>query len=825
MIVYGALVSAVVGVAAWQAAQPAEPDGHDHAAELRNPDGSWKYTNELVNATSPYLLQHAHNPVDWRMWNEEAIRDAREQDKPIFLSVGYSTCYWCHVMERKVFSDPEIAASMNEHFINIKVDREQRPDLDEIYMTATQLVTGRGGWPNSVFLTPELKPFYAGTYFGPEDRGGRPGFPTLIDAIADAWSTRRSEVERSAEQITGRIRAVLGEQLAGAGSVELTRGMVDRAVETLSARYDENHGGFGQAPKFPQGYVFPLLLDVHRRTGDQRPREMALGTLRQMAAGGMHDHVGGGFHRYSTDGQWHVPHFEKMLYNQAQLAIAYLEAHELTGRRAFADVARDILVYVERRMTGPDGQFYSALDAETDAVEGAYYVWKRDRVRDLLDDEANALFDKVFQLVPVPEIPGHKHPSGKVLTMRAPLPDLAAELDVAYGDLRERVDEIAATLREARDQRALPRLDDKVIASWNGLMIEAYAHAGRVLDEPEYTKRAERAASFVLGRMRDEQGRLHRIWRKGALSQPAFHEDYAMMIHGLASLARTEGSDRWADAAADLVEQADELFWDDQGTGGYFYAPPSPHRIARSKSSRGGALPSGNAAMAHGLLTLATVTGDQAYRHRARETLQAFSGLLDRQPVAYASMAHALERLLSAPAPSASNGREDADARDAELDVVRVGDRAERPAGAGDAPPEPVRVSTRAAPSRVEPGGVVDVIVSLDIEPGWHVNAHTVSTPNLMPTSVDVRSTAGIEVEEIHYPASEQLETVFADEPLRVFSGDATIRARVRVPADADAANGSTLPMRVLVQYQACDDSSCLAPVDRVIELAVDIER
>ncbi len=811
MLIYGTVAIAVVGVAAWQVAQP-ERQPVDHGHELLNPDGSWKYTNRLADSTSPYLLQHSHNPVDWYPWGNEALTAAHEQDKPIFLSVGYSTCYWCHVMEREVFENPEIAALMNEHFINIKVDREQRPDIDEVYMTATQIMTQRGGWPMSVFLTPDLKPFFAGTYFGPEDRAGRPGFPTIINAMSDAWKNRRGEVEAVSERAITAVRGALLDRLERAGAVPLTREIPDIAAARLGASFDERWGGFGVAPKFPQGFNYPFLLAVHERTGDPRTLSMTVGSLRLMAAGGMYDHVGGGFHRYSTDGQWKVPHFEKMLYNQAQLTRAYLRAYEATGDEAFADTVRDILRYVHEIMTGPDGELYSALDAETDAAEGAYYVWNRGELTGILTGNDLALFDKVFTLAEVPTFPGHKHPDGGALHMRKPIVQLAADLEMPYENLRALVDAILAQLKAVRDERKLPNLDDKVIAGWNGLMIGAYAEAGRTLEEPNYTKAARRAADFLLEHLRDGDGNLLRVWRAGVSEQPAFHEDYAFVIQGLASLYRTTGEQKWLDAATDFADRADTFFWDPDA-GGYYFAVEAPDLIARSKSAYDGAVPSGNSAMAHALLDLAELTGNDYWRGRAEETLTTFSGVAAGAPTGHLHMVHAIERLLAEPT-------ETGEAPD--VDLPELTDQA-----SGSAPPDSsphVALSADVEPATIRPGETFTVRIRLDVAEGWHVNANPASAEFLIATTADVRSDLPIEVSRIDYPEPTRLRASYAETAIDVYEGVVEIIATCRL-ADGLEDGVAEGTVRALIAFQACDEQSCLRAAEKIVEISVEIAR
>jgi len=811
-ITLGAAALAAAGAAGFALTTRA-PAQQDHEAALKNEDGSWKHTNRLIESTSPYLLQHAHNPVDWRPWDQKALDLAREQDKPIFLSVGYSTCYWCHVMEREVFSDPEIASLMNEHFINIKVDREQRPDIDEVYMTATQLMTQSGGWPNSVFLTPDLKPFFAGTYFGPEDRFGRPGFPRVLEELSDAWRNRRDEVLAVAERAGDAVRRVLaGGDSNQADPPPLDHTLPDAAVAALSQSYDERYGGFGMAPKFPQGFVFPLLFDVHERAGEPRHREMALRTLRMMAAGGIRDHVGGGFHRYSTDARWAVPHFEKMLYNQAQLARAYIEAHRLAGDPSFERAARDIFRFVDEVMTSPHGAFYSALDAETDAVEGAMYAWSRQQIERTLDPELRSTFDAVFDIAQIPHIPGHKHPGGGALVMKAPLRELAESQDVEWSELRRRADETLAALREARAQRPLPRLDDKVIAGWNGLMIDAYAFAGESLETPEYTTRARRAAAFILDRMLQDDGRLMRIWRKGEVEQEAFIEDYAFVIRGLLSLHRTTGEARWLDAARRLEATAANRFWDDE-RGGYYFSPPNDNLLARSNRVADGAVPAGNSVMAHNLITLASLDDDPDALDRAQRLMRRFAPRALRAPQSGMHLIHAVERFASGagshrddapaevsigfPAPN-----DDADANRASLDSAR-------------------RVTIEAIPpaAPAATGERFEVRLRLRIDEGWHINAHEGLPQGLIPTSVDLRSERGLEVVEIRYPEPITLRAPFADRPIPVFEGEVEIVVTARF-TDAPADGARETPLRALWRVQACDDARCLRPAEGVVPLA-----
>ncbi len=783
--------------------------------------------NRLIDETSPYLQQHANNPVEWYPWGPEALQRAAKEDKPIFLSVGYSTCYWCHVMEREVFSNPEIAALMNELFVNIKVDREERPDLDKIYMTATQLMTGRGGWPNSIFMTPDRKPFYAGTYIGPEDlpgppgQPGRPGFPTIIQSLSDAWHNEREAVTGAADQLSEAIADALTSKgrspdaINAADAPVLTLAISDAAASHLADSYDPANGGFGTAPKFPSAFTFAYLFEVSQRTGEASTRDMALNTLRHMASGGIHDHVGGGFHRYTIDGAWQVPHFEKMLYNQGQIARAYAMAYEVTGDETFARTARDIFRYVDRRMSDPGGLFYSALDAETDAVEGAYYVWNRPQIESLLTDEQRALFDKVFVLADVPIFPGHKHPDGGVLTMTQTLDTLAATLETTPRALAASLAPILATLEQERLTRELPRLDDKAIVAWNALMIDAYAYAGRVLDDEAYTARAKKAADAILRTMRTDSGGLKRIWRAGATSQDAFLEDYAFLAQALITLHRTTGDQRYLDAAASITEAANERFWDTQ-TGGYYFASASEDLLARTKSASDGAIPSGNAVMAHVLLDLAALTNNKSHRERADALMNAFADELTQIPAAHIHLVHALERSLA--------GASSPGAKTLQNQVVP-----------SDPPPTPASVRSLVDPdafdssahvsfeaglknATIRQGQSFTVTLTLDLEPNWHVNANPASESYLIATTADVRSDLPIVVDAIVYPEGHDFS--LAGDTISVYESGATIEATCTLGADAPIGKAT---IRVIVTYQACDDRSCVAPAETILRLPINV--
>ena len=500
--------------------------GADEAA-LKNPDGSWKWTNRLIHETSPYLLLHAHNPVDWYPWSDEALERAKKENKLIFLSVGYSTCYWCHVMEREVFSNPEIAEMMNKDFINIKIDREERPDLDEIYMTATQLLIRRGGWPNSVFLTPDLKPFYAGTYFPPTDMPGRPGFPTILDAVHEAWVTRETEVIESANQISETIEMVISKSFTSLTAKPLDRSLITAALDYLRTTYSHAYGGFGNAPKFPSPANLEFLLSEYERTTDASLLKMVTHTLDMMAYGGMYDQIGGGFHRYSVDAKWLVPHFEKMLYDNAQLAKVYLHAYQLTQEPHYRRVAEEIFDFVFREMTAPEGGFYSALDAETDAEEGKYYVWTADEIQKVLGKKEIEPFAKVYGVDKGPNFEGKN-------VLYVPKGSAAEDALKSVESAREK-------LLAARAKREYPLLDTKIIVNWNGLMIDALAYGYEVLGEERYLAAASKASQFILDTLSKPDGELWHTYTAGITKQDAYLDDYTFFVKGLLGLYEATG--------------------------------------------------------------------------------------------------------------------------------------------------------------------------------------------------------------------------------------------------------------------------------------------
>jgi len=618
------------------------------------------HTNRLIREKSPYLLQHAHNPVDWHAWNEEAFARARSEDKPIFLSIGYSTCHWCHVMERESFENDGIAQLLNENYIAIKVDREERPDVDRVYMTFVQATTGSGGWPMSVWLTPELKPFFGGTYFPPENRWGHPGFASVLQQISAAWRTDREQIVESAREALSQLR----QQVAVESS--LGRPLVDKAVldsgfYVFRRTFDTHLGGFGGAPKFPRPAVFRFLLRYYARTGNREALDMTLLTLREMAKGGMNDQIGGGFHRYSVDERWFVPHFEKMLYDQAQIAVACLEAFQATGEQIYAETARRTLDYVLRDMTGPEGGFYSAEDADSvlDPAEpevkgeGAFYIWPAEEIRRAVPSPAAEWFCHRYGVAEGGNVVNDPHDefSGRnILYQAATVEETAEQFGQPVEEVRAALERAQAALLEARARRVRPHLDDKILASWNGLMISAFSMAGAVLDEPRYANAARRAADFVLAKLyNDEAGTLLRSYREGPSGIPGFLDDYAFFAQGLLDLYEAQFDIRDLERAVRLADQSLELFEDREHGGFFSSAKGDENLILRMKDDYDGAEPAGNSVMILNLLRLAAMTSMESYRRSAERALAVFSQRLSAAPVALPYMLSACEFFLGEP--------------------------------------------------------------------------------------------------------------------------------------------------------------------------------
>jgi hypothetical protein len=633
--------------------------------------------NRLARETSPYLRQHAHNPVDWYPWGEEALQRAKAEDKPIFLSIGYSACHWCHVMERESFENAAIATLMNERFVNIKVDREERPDLDEIYMAATQMLARQGGWPNSVFLTPDLKPFFAGTYFPPEARYGRPGFPDILKGVAEAYSTRREEIGQVASEVAEQIQA-LSEMTASKEPVGPK--LLSRAFGDLAGRFDPAHGGFGGAPKFPHSMDVSFLLRYHKRTGNAEALRMAVVSLDRMARGGLFDQIGGGFHRYSVDAQWLVPHFEKMLYDNALLARTYAEAAQAIAPLGpspalpdgaataafFRQVARDTLDWALREMLLPEGAFASSLDADSEGEEGRFYVWTLEEIEAAVGRSEAMFVAGTWGATREGNFEGKRN----VLSLPVGLVELAREQRSDEAEVRLRLAGARARLMQARDRRVRPGRDDKALADWNGLMIGALAFAGRVLDERRYVEAAVKAADLVLGRMRRD-GRLLHSFLGGEARHNAYLIDYAAMIAACLDLSEATSDARWVAEAEGLARQAIDLFRD-ADTGGFFFTASDHEKlIARTREGNDGALPAGASILALALPRLAALNGDETLVPIAHALLRLYKERIERFPSAFGAMLCAVDQALDPPRQIVLAGGDDAPGMRALEAVVR----------------------------------------------------------------------------------------------------------------------------------------------------------
>jgi len=597
--------------------------------------------NRLAGETSPYLLQHQDNPVDWYPWGEEALQRARQEDRPIFLSIGYSACHWCHVMEHESFENEEIAGLLNERFVCIKVDREERPDLDQIYMQAVQMMTGHGGWPMSIFLTPELKPFYGGTYWPPHAQRGMPGFDQIVQAVDEAWKNRREQALEGSQELARRIV----ENSAAAGPAPLPEDVLASAAANLEGAFDFKNGGFGGAPKFPH----PMDLQVLLRYWAKQPRDgvmqMVRLTLDRMAAGGIYDHLGGGFARYSVDARWLVPHFEKMLYDNALLLSAYLEGFVATGEADYARVARETADYVLRDMTDPGGGFYSTEDADSEGEEGKFYVWTPDELRDVLGPQAAETFAHVYDVSEEGNFEGRN-----ILNLSKTIPQCAQLLGRDETELRDELADSRAKLLAARNRRVRPGRDDKVLVSWNGLMIDGLSRAANVLDEPRYRDAARAAADFLLRELRTGEGRLLHTWRRGTAKLPAYLDDYAALANALVSVYETTFDESYIDEAVGLADQMLLHFADPDGAGFFYTADDHEALIARTKDLFDSSVPSASALAATALSRLGMLCGRREYLDAAETTIQSAAIIIKRAPTAAGQMLLAAD-MLQGPTP------------------------------------------------------------------------------------------------------------------------------------------------------------------------------
>lgn len=588
---------------------------------------SSRVPNRLINEKSPYLLQHAYNPVDWFPWSQEAFDKAKEEDKPIFLSIGYSTCHWCHVMERESFEDEEVAAALNKNFISIKVDREERPDIDHLYMTFCQAMTGHGGWPLTVLLTPEKKPFFAGTYFPKSAKHGMPGLLDILGQVNTLWHKRRDDLLQISDELTQSLKR----EDSYNAEEQLSPEILDHAFNSYNQRFDSLYGGFGSAPKFPTPHNLTFLLRYGLHKKEKKAWEMVEKTLLQMYKGGIFDHIGFGFSRYSTDRQWLVPHFEKMLYDNALLIITYVETYQLTGKEIYKEVAEKVITYVLRDMTSPEGAFYSAEDADSEGVEGKFYLWSIEEVEAILGAAEAQKFCKIYDISHMGNFEGSNIPN--LLQTKNPINAEEEELLASY---REK-------LFKAREERVHPYKDDKVLTAWNGLMIAALAFSGRVLDKEQYVSAAEKALAFIRSHLKDNDGRLLARYREGEAAYAGYLDDYAFLIWALLELYQATFKAEYIEEALELTKVTLTDFWDKSGQGFFMTSERGEELLIRPKEVYDGAIPAGNSLMALNLLRLSALTNDLSYEEKAVVLLQAFFGTVKQYPTGYAALLQAMQ--------------------------------------------------------------------------------------------------------------------------------------------------------------------------------------
>ena len=739
--------------------------------------------NRLAGEISPYLLMHKNNPVDWYPWGEEALTKAREEDKPIFLSVGYSTCYWCHVMERESFEDAGTAKLMNDHFVNIKVDREERPELDEIYMAATQLFTESGGWPNSVFLTPQLTPFFAGTYFPPHDQGRRPSFKTVLLSMHHAWQERRDDVEKQAEEMAVAMRQMLEDRGAPTDSVA-PGSVLKKAKESLVRRFDERYGGFGSAPKFPTPSNLWALMELARDTGDEQAAQMVEQTLDAMAEGGIYDQLAGGFHRYATDRQWKVPHFEKMLYDNGLLMETYALEYARTGSPERERILRETAEFLAREMTSEEGGFFSAIDAEIHGREGEHHVWTLEQLTEALGEEDAGFLAPIFGFAGPPFFDREYF----VLHLPESYAAQAERRHQSVDQLLEQVRPLKERLWQARLQRDMPLVDDKILTDWNGLTIAGLAVAGMYLEEPTMIEQARRAAEFILTRARDEQGELLHSVRGDSARFSAYLSDYAALVRGLLALHEATQDARWLQHAERLTqEQIDKL--EDTEQGGFFAAAEQPDVLFRAKEIFDGAQPAANGLAALNLLELAERGDRERWLPVAERTLRAFSQVLNQRADGARSLALAAyryHRLVDSPS-------EDQAVAETVLGLVERASRAV--------------VQPRLAVEDADAEGWRSFELRLKIREEWHLYGPESERADgagsgLQPTRLSSKG----ELRNVVMPAPETV--VIGDGEVEIYRGEVVIHGELKGEPT------------VKVSFQPCDDHRCLQATE--VEVTAD---
>ncbi len=759
--------------------------------------------NRLAKETSPYLLLHAHNPVDWYPWGPEAFAKAKAEKKPIFLSVGYSSCYWCHVMERESFQNAEIAKKLNAGFVCVKVDREERPDVDQVYMSALQ-VFGNGGWPMSMFLTSDGRPFFGGTYFPPKDREGLEGFPSLLNRVSGAWRDHRVEVERDADRLSTMVRRSLASQALKKRET-LSHKMAVEGRAALAEQFDPEYGGFGfdpdnaRRPKFPEPVNLVFLLDQHRRakagiTAPVKPSgadalTMVLTTMDRMARGGIRDQLAGGYHRYATSRYWIVPHFEKMLYDNAQLASAHLLAFELTGDPRWRTEAEATFGFIARTMTSPEGGFYSALDAETEGEEGAYYVWTRDELKTLLGSgKDHDAFSQVYGLKRDPNFEKNRY----VLMEPRTRAEQAATLETTPEAMEARLLPLREKVLNARERRTPPLRDDKILTSWNGLMIAAYADGFRLLKEPRFRETAEKAADFLLAKLRTPEGRLLRTYRVGQAKLPAYLEDYAFLAHGLLRLHAATGDQKRLEQARALTDRMIADFSDEK-LGGFFYTSEDHESlIARPKDPHDNVLPSGNSVAIRNLVALAALTKEPKYLEIAGKTLDAFSATLGQSPASAPLMLVGLEEYLDS----------------AQVSETETATKPKTPPTAEE---QLVTVTGRQGEVKAGADPQTEFEFTVAIGKGWHIYANPTGLAEIPPTRLVLEPDQGATLVRVDYPkGTPKVLTSSGTEQVSLYEDKVALKAVVRF--DKAETRAIKTPLRFALHFQVCNDRTCLAP-------------
>lgn len=752
------------------------------------------FTNALITSPSPYLRQHAHNPVMWYPWSPEALDLARTQDKPILLSVGYSSCYWCHVMEREVFENPSIAAFMNEHFINIKVDREEHPEIDEIYMIARQLMTREGGWPNNVFLTPDLKPFYAGGTYGAKDMHERPAFPRLLEWLNHAWIEKREETEKSANATYELMQRYLSAKPQIVGNTKnIVDDLIPKLIDDLIAKHDDVAGGFYKQPKFLHETYLDFLISAGHVLDHKQALDTAAHSMLAMAAGGVYDQVACGFHRYSVDRQWYVPHFEKMLYNQAMCASIYTHLFTLTNNPFFADIARGTLEFVAGPMTSEEGGFYTAIDAETDGVEGAYYAWNVTELQAILDENEIAFFTHYFALADIPHFPGHKKVNGQVIIARKSLWEAAKQDDLPFMQVAVMAGQLLNKLLSVRNQREAPLLDDKIITSWNGLMIAAYAEASYILGLEKFKTIAEDAAQFITKNMLKDDGTLLRIFSNNQAYIEGQLEDYSYLAHGLLELHRVFPEQGWLQKSEQLLEKAEALFFD-SATNQYTLNRASDLQSLTISHSTDSVLPSPVAMILSGMVDLYEITKSKVWLKKANALAAALSNTIN--PATLPEFATLLKVMLklktlqddTVPAKIREYFTPDITAKQTESVKLHA-------EFTDNAPPKP--------------GAEVEIIVKFTVVDGWYISPHHVAAYG---SKLDIFGDNIASLLSIEYPTAKNVN--IKDKKVFGYTGEQKILAKVKLKSFK-----KRKPISITLHYQPCREGQCLTPSTAMFEL------